>query len=107
MINNLYQIADYLTDGYNKWLNQFRHAFDVAAGGTLTANITALNADGQQLATWALEAWTNVTGIQFEFVTHSDADITFDDRNTSPHSTAASRRMGLSCLPKSISRPGC
>ena len=88
MINNLYQIADYLTDGYNKWLNQFRHAFDVAAGGTLTANITALNADGQQLATWALEAWTNVTGIQFEFVTHSDADITFDDRNTSPHSSA-------------------
>ena len=88
MISNLDQIADYLTDGYNEWLNQIRHAFNVSPDGTLTANITALNADGQQLAMWALEAWTNVTGIQFEFVTHRDADITFDDRNTSPHSSA-------------------
>ena len=72
------QIADYLTDGYWEWTGGPRHAFDVAPGGTLTADITALNLNGQQLARWALEAWTNVTGINFRFV-ESDADITFDD----------------------------
>ena len=52
--------------------------FDVETGGILTADITALNSAGQQLARWALEAWTNVTGIKFEFV-DDDAHISFDD----------------------------
>ena len=56
-------------------------AFDVAPDGTLTADITALTAEGQQLARWALEAWTNVTGINFQFV-ENDADITFDDEES-------------------------
>ena len=73
------QIADYLTDGYWEWWDSgSRRAFDVAPGGTLTADITGLTAEGQQLARWALEAWTNVTGINFRFV-ESDANITFDD----------------------------
>ncbi len=72
------QIADYLTDGFAEWAGGSRYAFDVAPGGTLTANITGLTAAGQQLARWALEAWTNVTGINFRFV-ESDANITFDD----------------------------
>ena len=73
------QIADYLTDGYWEAQGAFRHSFDVAPGGTLTVNITALTAEGQQLAKWGLEAWTNVSGIQFEFVTNPNANITFDD----------------------------
>ena len=48
-------------------------------GGTLTANITALTSEGQQLAQWALEAWTEVTGINFSLATTTDANITFDD----------------------------
>ncbi len=75
---NYDQIADYLTDGYWEWAGGSRYAFDVAPGGTLTADITGLTAAGQQLARWALEAWTNVTGINFRFV-EGDADITFDD----------------------------
>ena len=75
---NYDQIAAYLTDGYAEWAGGSRYAFDVAPGGTLTADITGLTAEGQQLARWALEAWTNVTGIDFRFV-ESDADITFDD----------------------------
>ena len=75
---NYDQIADYLTDGYWEWAGGSRRAFDVAPGGTLTADITNLTAGGQQLARWALDAWTNVSGINFRFV-ESDADITFDD----------------------------
>lgn len=68
------EIADYMSFQF-----PVKQAFDVAAGGVLTANITALNEAGQQLARWGLEAWSNVTGIKFEFVAEDDADITFDD----------------------------
>ena len=66
------EIAHQLTDGGGG-----RHAFDVAPGGTLTADVTSLTPEEQQLARWALEAWTNVTGIEFRFVS-GDAHITFD-----------------------------
>ena len=86
---NYDQIADYLTDGFWEWAGGSRYAFDVAPGGTLTADITNLTAGGQQLARWALEAWTNVTDIDFRFV-ESDADITFDDEEAGGYSTSNS-----------------
>ena len=78
------EIAYQLTDAFWRWHAEQdegfggRRAFDVGPGGTLTANITGLTAEGQQLARWALEAWTNVTGIEFELVS-GEANITFDD----------------------------
>ena len=71
------EFADYLTDGYWKWQGGSGFAFDVEPGGVLTADITALTEEGQQLARWALEAWTNVTGIKFESVDDNNANITF------------------------------
>jgi serralysin len=53
--------------------------FEVAAGGTLTVNIGALTTEGQQLAKWALTAWTEASGIKFNFVSGS-AQISFDDK---------------------------
>ena len=73
------EFADYLTDGFEEWAGGSRRAFDVEPGGVLTADITALTEEGQQLARWALEAWTNVTGIVFKFVADDNAHITFDD----------------------------
>ena len=73
------EIANYLTDGFEEWAGGSRRAFDVEPGGVLTADITALTEEGQQLARWALEAWTNVTGIVFKFVADDNAHITFDD----------------------------
>lgn len=78
------EIADYLSDGYWDWSGRTRRAFDVEPGGVLTANITALTEEGQQLARWALEAWTNVTGITFEFIDTDDAHIIFDDDDDDP-----------------------
>ena len=89
------EIADYLTDGFAEWKGSSRSAFHVEPGGTLTANITALTEEGQQLAKWALEAWTNVTGIKFEFVGDDYADIMFDDRE-------ANTGTGGHCCPKKI-----
>ena len=76
MLNN---IVDYLTDGYWQQQGGARRKFNVQPGGTLTANITALTEEGQQLATLALEAWSDLTGINFQLVTDADAHITFDD----------------------------
>ena len=76
-IGTIDDIADYLTDGFNEWEGGSRHAFPVEPGGVLTANITVLSEEAQQLARWAFEAWTNVTGIRFEFVEADHADFIF------------------------------
>ena len=68
------EIADYMTSR-----RPHIHSFVMEAGAVLTADISALNEAGQQLARWALEAWTNVTGIEFEYVNDDDAQITFSD----------------------------
>ncbi len=82
------ELADYLIDGWWETVNLEPHKVDVETGGILTVSITALNEDGQQLARWALEAWTMVTGIEFEFVEDDSAFITFDDSGeNSGHAT--------------------
>ena len=73
------EVADYLTHGYWEEEGASSRAFNVEPGGVLTANITDLTEDGQQLARWALYAWTDVTGIKFELVDDDDAHISFDD----------------------------
>ena len=74
------EMAAYMTDGYWEWRIEGGSgaAFDVSSGGILTANITALNENDQQFARWALENWSNVTGITFQFVNGDNADITFE-----------------------------
>ena len=66
-------IADYMSSP-----QPHNQAFDVESGGVLSADITALNEAGRQLARWALKAWTGVSGIRFEFV-NDNAHISFDD----------------------------
>ena len=75
------EIVHQLTDDYWESSDRLPRSFSVESGGTLNVDITALTTEGQQLARWALEAWTNVTGIDFRFVdsTHSRIHITFDD----------------------------
>ena len=69
------QISDQLTSGY--WGGTTRR-WNVAPGGTITVNLTALTTEGQFLAREALNLWTDVTGINFSEITTS-AQITFDD----------------------------
>ncbi len=53
-------------------------SFNLGASRSLTVNITGLSGAGQQLANWALDAWSAVTGITFNRIAGS-AQITFDD----------------------------
>ncbi|WP_417767019.1 M10 family metallopeptidase C-terminal domain-containing protein [Stappia sp.] len=75
------QIALYLTDGYWNDTSRSQRSFNVGGDNAIDVNITALTADGQFLATNALLAWTNVTGINFNFVT-SGGEILFDDNGS-------------------------
>lgn len=75
-------IVWYLTDGFWEDRGGARHTFRVTPGDSLTVNITSLTPAGQQLARWALDAWSTVTGIQFQEVTHNDAHIMFDDADS-------------------------
>ena len=89
------ELADYLTDGWWEDNGSTRHSADVETGGVLTVNITALNEDGQQLARWALEAWTNVTGIEFKLVEEDSAFLTFDDTGEGDGYAATEREDGV------------
>jgi serralysin len=68
-------IAQHLTDGY--WGGE-RHHFNVSPGGSITVNITALTAAGQNLARQALQLWSDVMGVTFTEVS-TGGQITFDD----------------------------
>ncbi len=84
------EIASYLKRNLDE-----KFFYDIEPGGALTANITALNLAGQQLARWALEAWTNVTGIKFEFTDDDNAHITFDDDELGKGYNASSTSNGV------------
>ncbi|NBB26300.1 hypothetical protein GVM20_14300, partial [Porphyrobacter sp. SLTP] len=84
------QIAAQLLYGTNGSPADLRR-FNVSAGGTLTVNITSLDAGGQFLARAALELWSDATGIIFREVS-SSAQITFQD--TEEGAFASSIRTG-------------
>ena len=67
-------IASELTSGY--W-NGDSHHWAVSQGGTLTVNISTLNADEQTLARAALQEWTDIIGVHFQEV-FSGGQIVFD-----------------------------
>lgn len=80
-------LAGQLTDGYWNFNGGNWRRFDVNAGETLTVDIGALTGAGKTLAKWALDAWTNASGLNFQFV-NNNADIRFDDKGQSAYSTS-------------------
>lgn len=78
------QIANQLTTGY--WDGQVHH-FNASPGGTITVNITALTSAGQNLAREALNLWSDIIGVTFQYVT-TGGQITFDDNEEGAHADA-------------------
>lgn len=71
------QAATYITE--LDWGVPVPLRFDPGASGRITVDLTMLNAAGQQLAFWALEAWENVSGLDFVPISSGVADIRFAD----------------------------
>ena len=79
-------IAAYLTNGY--WGGTSHH-FAVTQGGTITVNLSTLNAGEQNLARTALQEWSDVIGVHFQEVT-TGGQIAFDNgEDTSGNPVAA------------------
>ncbi|MCB2116703.1 MAG: M10 family metallopeptidase C-terminal domain-containing protein, partial [Rhodobacteraceae bacterium] len=82
------QIADYLRAGFWSDQGSVPIRFNISAGGSLDVNITGLTAAGQQLARWALDSWTAVTGIRFNYLASATgADIVIDDWDTGAYTS--------------------
>ena len=73
------QIAAQLVSGY--WGGDSHH-WAVTQGGTLTVNISTLNAGEQNLARAALQEWSDIIGVHFQEVT-TGGQIVFDDTEQS------------------------
>ncbi|MEJ6391122.1 pre-peptidase C-terminal domain-containing protein [Gymnodinialimonas sp. 2307UL20-7] len=71
-------LADYLTDGFWQDKGAVGHSFDTSSSNVITVDIDALDANGQKLALWALQAFELVIDVEFDVVA-SGAKITFDD----------------------------
>ena len=69
------QIADQLVSGF--WGGTSHH-FNATQGGTITVNLSTLNAGEQNLARTALGEWTDIIGVQFREVT-TGGQIVFDN----------------------------
>jgi serralysin len=69
------QIADQLVSGY--WGGDVHH-FNATQGGTITVNISTLNASEQTLARAALQEWSDIIGVHFQEVS-TGGQIVFDD----------------------------
>lgn len=80
-------IAEQLTDGFWEENGGDRRAFDTTFDRTITVDLSQLTAAGQRLARMALDAWEAVTGL--DFVSSSNADITFDDNDSGAYSTSS------------------
>ena len=82
------QVATYLTDGF--WADSGRagRSFDVQSGGTITYNFSGLDSLGKQAAAQAMEAWTAVSGLQFQAVSGT-AMINFDDNNSGAYNSSS------------------
>jgi Ca2+-binding RTX toxin-like protein len=68
------QLANELTTGF--WAGDAHH-WAVTQGGTLTVNISTLNATEQNLARAALQEWTDIIGVHFQEVL-TGGQIVFD-----------------------------
>lgn len=82
------QQANYLTDGY--WHDAYggsQHHFDVHAGGSLTVNLASLSANAQAVARYALQTWTNVSGIHFVETTAAGA-INFSENKSGAYTSS-------------------
>lgn len=75
-VQNVAAIATQLSTTYWTDRGNAPHHFAAAPGDTITVDITSLSAAEKTVARWALEAWSNATGLQFAEVS-SGADITY------------------------------
>ena len=80
------QIAAQLTDGYWNSTGRARRSFEAEAGDTLTFNVSQLDSTGRATAIEAFQAWSAVSGLNFQITTSNSADFVFTDDSSGAYS---------------------
>ena len=88
------EIADYLAGGYNESQNVPYTRFDPTAEGPITVDLSDLDADGKQLARWAMDAWEAVSNVAFK-ETGSGAVLTFEDGDSRAYALSEATPDGM------------
>ncbi len=96
------QIAYQLTNGYWAWLQQPARKFDIPASGALNVSLSALSEPAKQLATWALDAWTDVTGIRFNLTPAAGATVHITFTEDKPGATFSTVISGTKMLSATV-----
>ncbi|MFD2741464.1 M10 family metallopeptidase C-terminal domain-containing protein [Sulfitobacter aestuarii] len=76
-VYTLDQMAGFITE-FN-WGLATPVRFDAMAGESITYDVSALTTKGRQLAEWALESWSQASGLSFVTVGSGTAQLVFED----------------------------
>jgi serralysin len=78
----LQKVVDYLTDGFWEYFDGGRRSFDLTEDRVVSYDTSRLSDDERFLATSAMEAWADVTGIRFVPVAAgASADLSYFNNN--------------------------
>ncbi len=83
-LNQINALATYLRSGFWDDQTEGGRAFNVNPGGTLTYDMTGLSPAERQVATAALQAWTDVSGIKFKAIDLQDGGNIFESADAKP-----------------------
>ena len=89
------QIADQLISGYWTDAGYSPANFNPAGATVLTYDVSLLAPDAQQMARFALEAWSNVADISFVEFSQPVGTFTTNETTDAPATTASTYRMGV------------
>ncbi|MTH96820.1 M10 family metallopeptidase [Roseibium sp. RKSG952] len=87
------ELAEQLSTDFWTSRGDSPRSFDVEEGGTITVDYTGLTPLGKFYAHFALQMWSDATGLEFEVV-QGNADITFDDNDSGAYTTSEVDRNG-------------
>ncbi|WP_282026887.1 M10 family metallopeptidase [Limimaricola cinnabarinus] len=88
------EIAGYLAGGYNESQKVPYTRFDPTAEGPITVDLIGIDADGKQLARWAMDAWEAVSNVTFK-ETGRTAVLTFEDGDSRAYALSEATLDGM------------
>jgi serralysin len=99
---SLTQIANHLTNGYWANLGQPARKVELPSNGTLNVSLSALSPQAKQLAQWALDAWSDVTGIKFNSAPAAGATVHITFTEDKPGASASSVISGTKLISSTV-----
>lgn len=104
---SMQQIADYLAEGFWEDQGQPARSYDVGPGGVLTCDLTDLSPSERAVASMALNAWSQVSGLRFDTssTAGAGASIRFTNDDSSGAYSSPTSGMGTTVTGSMVNVP--